>query len=150
MNEQSPNLASRWARLGGALIDALISLVVILPMMLLMGILADMYAGLPMTFNQQIIVFVVGWSFFLVINGYLLYTRGQTVGKLIVKTKIVDLNGNLPGFGKLFLLRYIVFGLLSQLPVVGGLFALVNALFIFREDHRCLHDHLAGTRVVYC
>ena len=150
MNEQTPNLASRGARLGGALIDAVISLVVIIPMMLLMGILADMYAGLPMTFNQQIILFVVAWSFFLVINGYLLYTRGQTIGKLIVKTKIVDLNGNLPGFGKLFLLRYIVFGLLAQIPIVGELLSLVNALFIFREDHRCLHDHLAGTRVVYC
>ena len=120
MNEQIPNLASRGVRLGGALIDALISLIVIVPMMLLMGILADMYAGLPMTFNQQIILFVVAWSFFLVINGYLLYTRGQTIGKLIVKTKIVDLNGNLPGFGRLFVVRYIVFGLLAQLPIVAG------------------------------
>jgi hypothetical protein len=28
------------------------------------------------------------------------------------------------------------------------LFHLVDALYIFREDQRCLHDHIAGTRVV--
>jgi uncharacterized RDD family membrane protein YckC len=42
------------------------------------------------------------------------------------------------------LLRGVVNGLLSIIPLYG----LVDALFIFREDKRCLHDLIAGTIVV--
>ena len=37
---------------------------------------------------------------------------------------------------------------ITAIPVAGGIFALADLLFIFREDRRCLHDHIAGTRVV--
>jgi uncharacterized RDD family membrane protein YckC len=42
----------------------------------------------------------------------------------------------------------LVTSLLSALAGIGWIFALVDALFIFREDRRCLHDFIAGTRVV--
>jgi len=38
--------------------------------------------------------------------------------------------------------------LVSQVPQVGGLIGLVDILFIFGKERRCLHDLLAGTRVV--
>jgi uncharacterized RDD family membrane protein YckC len=31
---------------------------------------------------------------------------------------------------------------------LGGLLAVVDVLFVFRRDRRCLHDLVAGTRVV--
>jgi hypothetical protein len=31
---------------------------------------------------------------------------------------------------------------------VGTFLVLVDVLFIFRKDRRCVHDHIAGTRVV--
>jgi uncharacterized RDD family membrane protein YckC len=33
-------------------------------------------------------------------------------------------------------------------PFVGVLFWFVDNCFIFRDDHRCLHDLMGGTKVV--
>jgi uncharacterized RDD family membrane protein YckC len=35
-----------------------------------------------------------------------------------------------------------------MIPLIGWMFTLGDALLIFREDHRCLHDHFADTIVV--
>ena len=48
------------------------------------------------------------------------------------------------GFVTNVLLRLIVNGLLGLIPLYG----LVNILFIFRSDLRCIHDMIAGTQVV--
>ena len=147
-SEVPSNLASRWKRLGGALIDCLISGAIILPIMLVAGVLRRASSGVEMTIGEQVGFFVVGWVVFLALNGYLLFTRGQTIGKVAVQTKIVDLSGNIPNFGKLLVLRYLVLGLVSQVPLIGGLAGLVNALFIFGKERRCVHDYIAGTIVI--
>jgi uncharacterized RDD family membrane protein YckC len=36
----------------------------------------------------------------------------------------------------------------ALIPVIGGFLPLVDVLFIFRHDRRCIHDLLAGTNVV--
>jgi len=148
MNEEPLNLASRWKRLGGAMIDGIINMVIIVPIMLATGVLQRAFRGEGMTIGQQAAFFVVGWIVFLVLNGYLLLNRGPTIGKVAMKTKIVDLNGNIPNFGKLLALRYLVLGLVAQIPIIGGLAGLVNALIIFGKERRCVHDYMAGTRVV--
>lgn len=148
MNEVALNLASRWKRLGGAMIDGVISSAIIVPIMVATGVLHRLVSGESMTIGQQAAFFVVGWIIFLLLNGYLLFNRGQTIGKVALKTKIVDLNGNVPNFGKLLVFRYLSLGVISQVLIVGGLAGLVNVLFIFGKERRCVHDHLAGTRVV--
>lgn len=77
-----------------------------------------------------------------------LSTRGQTIGKRTMKIRIVRLDGSAPGFVHAVLLRVIVNALPSAIPIVGGIYGLVDILFIFRSDQRCIHDHIAGTRVV--
>jgi hypothetical protein len=37
---------------------------------------------------------------------------------------------------------------MGAIPFVGNFVGLVDALMIFGEDHRCLHDRIAGTRVI--
>jgi hypothetical protein len=37
---------------------------------------------------------------------------------------------------------------LPLLPFVGSLIAVLDLLFIFGPSRRCLHDQVAGTRVV--
>lgn len=141
-------MASRGKRLGGVLIDMLASTALTVPLMLAAGVMQQTFFEQQMTIGQQAAFFVAGWIIFLALNGYLLSKKGQTIGKVVVKTRIVDMNGNVPNLGKLFVLRYLVPGLVVQLPIIGGVAAGVNALFIFSKEQRCIHDYIAGTWVV--
>ena len=147
-NDVTKNLASRWKRLGGILIDSLISLIIVCPIMFTTGVFQQLADGRQMTIGQAAFYFIIGWVLFLIFHGYLLFTRGQTIGKVLVQTKIVDLNGNLPNFGKLLFLRYLVLGIIYQIPILGSIASIANALFIFGGERRCIHDYLAGTRVI--
>ncbi|MNN94322.1 RDD family protein [compost metagenome] len=91
---------------------------------------------------------MVGVAAFLLVNGHFLKNYGQTLGKRLLKIAIVDLDGKVPELGNLLLKRYLLWWLLAYIPVVGVLVVLVDYLFIFRADRRCLHDLAAGTRVV--
>jgi uncharacterized RDD family membrane protein YckC len=89
------------------------------------------------------------WLGMLVCQCYLLAVRGQTIGKIVMGLRIVRFeDGGNPGFVKAVLLRTFLWALITAVPVVGTLIGVVGILFIFRDDQRCLHDHLAGTRVV--
>ncbi len=79
----------------------------------------------------------------------LLAWRGQSVGKFLLRLRIVRVDdGRSPGGYRAFLLRGAVPFVIEQIPVAGFLFWLADSALIFRDDHRCLHDLLAGTRVV--
>jgi uncharacterized RDD family membrane protein YckC len=126
-------LAGRWIRLGAVLIDAALlvvpDVVVSVPTVPDPARLAAALAGFA------ILIWQVCW----------LTTRGQTVGKRLLRVRIVrrDTLAN-GGFTTNVLLRSFVNGLLCLVP----LYFLVDSLFIFRGDRRCLHDLIAGTCVV--
>ncbi|MGF6691380.1 putative RDD family membrane protein YckC [Metapseudomonas resinovorans] len=143
-----PLLASRWTRLGAALIDGLIMSVVTVPVAYFSGTFAAAQQGIEPSLGQQLLSLVVGVAVFLLVNGHFLKTYGQTLGKRLLKIAIVDLNGQVPELGNLLLKRYLVWWLLAYVPIVGMFLVLVDYLFIFRADRRCLHDRLAATRVV--
>ena len=64
-----------------------------------------------------------------------------------VDIKIVKYDtGKNGGFVTNVLLRAIVNGIIGIIPFYG----LVDILFIFGEERRCIHDLIAGTRVVEC
>ena len=85
----------------------------------------------------------------LLIQYTLLSLRGQTLGKLAMRVRIVRAtDGGNPGFLRAVVLRNMVRHVLSAVPILGGLFALADILAIFGEERRCLHDRIAGTRVV--
>lgn len=142
------NLASRWKRLAAAFIDCFFAVIVMVPLLLIAGVFPQAANGQQVTLGQQIVIIMIGWAVFLIMNGYLLNTKGQTLGKAAVNIKMVDAEGNVPSFGKLLGLRYLLPALVAYIPLVGGLLAIADALFIFSQDKRCLHDQLAGTWVV--
>lgn len=147
------NLASPWIRLGAALIDSCIAFLCVLPGLIIlfaMGALASNGRDPnPIAFITGFSVCGIGLLIIMCIQIYLLSTRGQTVGKKIVGIKIVTFDtGENPGFVKAFLLRAFVNGLIGAVPWLGMLYSLVDNLFIFREDHRCIRDLIAGTKVV--
>jgi uncharacterized RDD family membrane protein YckC len=74
----------------------------------------------------------------------LISVQGQTIGKWLLRMKIVVLGGSSPGFLRGVVLRNWLRIVLSVIPF----FALVDVLFIYSQPTRCIHDYLAGTRVI--
>lgn len=144
----SSKLATRSARLGGAVIDTLLAILVILPIMYATGFMDRAQAG-EQVLTDTILYGLLALVLFLAMHGYLLAKYGQTIGKRIAKTRIVSVNDEkiLP-LRKVFVFRYLPFSVVSQIPFIGGLLSIVNVLFIFREDRRCVHDLVAGTKVI--
>lgn len=141
-------LAGRGMRLAGAIIDGLILLVILIPMMVFGGYFSGMMTGQQPDAMTKAMWGVMGFILFVVIQGYPLSQSAQTWGKKLLKMKIVDLEGRQPSFATLIGKRYLPVQAIGLIPWIGGLFGLVNVLFIFGEERRCIHDLIAGTRVV--
>lgn len=142
-------LATRGARFGGAIIDAVLSMLLMFPLLYLFGFWTSMMEGQGGGLIMMLMLGVMGLVVFLVLHGYFLAKDGQTIGKKLVGTRIVSVENNqiLP-LSKVFLLRYLPVSVVSSIPAIGSLLALVNVLFIFGKERRCLHDLVAGTKVV--
>jgi uncharacterized RDD family membrane protein YckC len=137
-------LADRGTRLVAVLLDS----VVALPLVILGVIVAVVGKGNDTVVAIGIGVVVLAALALVVYQIVLLATRGQTLGKRWMKVKIVALDGTNPGFVKAVLLRAFVNGLIGAVPYLGMIYSLVDILMIFRDDRRCIHDLIAGTRVV--
>ncbi len=148
----SGELASRGARFVGAVVDGIAMFAVMVPFLLVTGIWATALEGgasVGTGITEALAIFAFSVVVFLIINGYPLAKRGQTVGKMVAKTRIVSIKDDkILSLGSVVGLRYIPVWVLSQIPLIGGLFGLVDALFVFRDDRRCIHDLIAGTRVI--
>ena len=146
--EMESELAGRWARLGGALVDGIILLVAVFSIMNPMGYWDRAMAD-ALTFSDNVTMFVLYMVLYLAINGYTLSTRGQSVGKIVAGTRIVSYtDGRLLPLWKLFVKRYLSVSLLGAIPVIGIFLTLINILLIFGNEKRCGHDYIAGTRVI--
>lgn len=143
-------LASRWARLGAAIIDTIIMLIIVMPLMYFTGGFEGVMDGRQPSFIYSLVMGLVGIVIFFVINYRFLVANGQTIGKKVLEIKIVDLEGNVPPFQPQMLKRYAIYFLPGQVPMVGQVFSIINILFIFSKDKRCLHDLFAKTKVVKC
>lgn len=140
-------LAGRGARLGAALIDVLVSVLAVWVISLVtpwQPFTADAESPLM----QMSINTLLGYVVFMLVQGYLLATRGQTIGKLLLDMRIVRSNGERASFARIALLRYGVGTLLTAIPTVGQLYGLIDVLLIFRQSRKCLHDNIADTIVV--
>jgi uncharacterized RDD family membrane protein YckC len=150
INDSERPLASRWARLGASIIDSIIMMLVVVPAMYFTGgfdgIMEGREPGFVYMFSMGIVSFIV----FFAINYRSLIANGQTIGKKVLEIKIVDLNGSAPQFQPQLLIRYAVYLLPGQIPMVGQIFSLINVLFIFTKEKRCIHDLVAKTKVVQC
>jgi uncharacterized RDD family membrane protein YckC len=149
-------LASRWARLGGSLVDGILGALTALPHAANQILGATSRPGVHVAqlifspFDRSV-AGVVSTSLFLglvAMQSYFLAVRGQTVGKRVAGTRIVGLDGSPASFAKVVVLRYWVVLALPLVRGVGGLLPLVDVVWIFGPTKRCLHDLAAGTRVV--
>lgn len=139
--------SSRLTRLGAVLLD---SAVIVVPAILVAIVVPawKVGGGTSSGFGIAMAVFGLFIICFAIYQLTMLYRHGQTLGKKILGIKIVRSDGSRAGLGRMLLLRYFVPGLIGAIPYIGILFSLVDPLFIFGDEKRCVHDLLADTIVV--
>jgi uncharacterized RDD family membrane protein YckC len=157
----SLQLATRMARLGGAIVDGILYALVGW-----MGVFA--LGGNPFKVDPNLPWknTLVAWGFQVPLALYQWYRiarKGQSLGKSVAGTRIVLMDGTPVNFATGVVLRSWVLGSASMLPMLvplfdkglteitgmlGGSIGLVDTMLIFGEEHRCMHDRIAGTKVV--
>jgi len=135
--------ATRVQRLIASIIDGLIMAIVISPIIFLTSSNVN---GAP-TYLYTLLLNIVAIIVFFLINWKFLVNDGQTIGKKIMKIKIVKVEGSKIDQDTI-IKRYGLYFVLGLVPYIGGLLSLINILLIFREDIRCGHDLFANTIVI--
>ena len=137
-------LGERLDRLWAALIDRLIIVPIAIGAAVAIPALRNSPAQMPaVALTGVAVIGLIGYQIMLLAN------EGQTIGKKAMGLKIVlvkDLSNG--GFVTNVLLRGGVSWVISVVPFVGMAYGLGDPLCIFRDDRRCLHDHIAGTCVI--
>lgn len=137
-------LAGRGSRLAAVIIDYLAMIAAAIP-----GMLALFYVDTAGQAETAALVgsgtFVLGLGAFATLQASYIVRDGQTLGKKLMRIRIVDhIDGQVPPWTRVLGMRYLVNTALRQVP----LYFLIDAVFIFGEEQRCIHDHLAGTKVI--
>ncbi|MEM7469104.1 MAG: RDD family protein [Pseudomonadota bacterium] len=148
-NEAS-RLASRWARLGASIVDGVTIMIVTLPVMYLTGGFEGISENQQPSFLHSMGMAILSIVVFAIINTKSLIDRGQTLGKKLLNVRAVSAVNGETATREQLLRRYAVYLLPNQIPFLGGIFSLVNILFIFGSRKRCIHDIVGDTIVVRC
>jgi uncharacterized RDD family membrane protein YckC len=150
--EGEMGLAGRGARLAAFLLDALVAAVILMPLSAYRIYVGVRHARSGMVGDAMplLLFSIVGltWLIYIGVQAYLVSTCGQSLGKRWLRIKIVKMDGSPVGFLSGVLLRSWLMGATVFIPYVNAILMLLNPLLIFRADKRCLHDHVAGTKVV--
>jgi uncharacterized RDD family membrane protein YckC len=148
-------LAGRFTRFAAAMVDGILLLLVVGPVQFATGFYARSQIQ-DVGIAEQIAMNLLGMIVWLVFNGYLLFSRGQTIGKLATGIQIVDYrSGTLLPFVRAYVFRYlwtlpfaVISWFLPMAAILIGVLGLIDALMIFGGERRCLHDNIAGSKVV--
>ena len=155
--EQVFTLGGKVERFAAYIIDSLIAFLSMIPLgSQFFTAVNDFSAGsidsinsltIENTNNFTLGIFLIILQF--IIQGYLITTRGQSIGKIVMSLRIVNsIDGTNPGFIKAFLVRFILTQIITSIPYIGFIYIFADPLFIFRSDRRCIHDLMANTIVV--
>jgi uncharacterized RDD family membrane protein YckC len=136
-------LAGIGTRFAAVFIDNLIMAIPAVAMMFIFGIGMFAAVGTDIGAGMQILFYVVIALPGLLYEGLMLQMKGQTLGKMACKIKVVTPEGNdiSPGQAWMRGLTRVIF---NQL----GIFSLINYLFAFAAERTTLHDKIAKTRVI--
>ena len=145
-------MAERGTRLSAALIDGLIGMAVVFPLAWLGGywsaVMEAAQSGQQVGIGLQLLWLAIGLAVFAAIHWWPLHAGGQTWGKRLLGIRIVTLDGRPVTATRAILARYFPLQVVGAIPCLGTVAVLVSVCMIFRQDRRCGHDFVAGTRVV--
>jgi uncharacterized RDD family membrane protein YckC len=125
-------LSSRGHRLAAAIVDMLILLIAFIPFFVYFGLEKIEEESIEMT----VYGFLYGLAVTLILNGYLLYTYAQTIGKHYMGIRVENLDGTQASFSTIFFKRILPIQVVSVIPAVGSILAgLVNhCLFLVKKN----------------
>lgn len=142
--------ATPGARLGAKLLDVVIVALALFFALIVAGVLGFLNdranpdvksLGLLCMLSGPIVISILQWV--------LIAQRGQTIGKIALGIRIVDVrSGEIPGFLQGVVLRIWLPMFIMLFVCPGVLFGIIDAMMVFSADQRCLHDHMAQTRVI--
>jgi uncharacterized RDD family membrane protein YckC len=141
-------LADRGTRLGANMLDGLIvGVAVYLPIIVaavIGGAAGTREAGSDAALGIGLLTAFVGFVVWLGFTIKFMAANGQSIGKKATGIKVVRRDGSPAAVSRLLLLRNVVNIALSLIPLYG----IIDALFIFGEARRCVHDYIADTIVI--
>lgn len=144
-------LAGRGTRLIAAILEGLVFMLAAIPVFIILATSGFSSEGL---FSNSIdAVFIISALIILAIFGYnifLIFTSQQTIGKKIMKIKVVRADGSPCSGARYLFLRIIVINIIGSIPFVSFVLPWLDPLLIFRKNKQCLHDTIADTNVVNC
>ncbi|TAJ02883.1 MAG: RDD family protein [Planctomycetota bacterium] len=153
---QEPEKAGRLIRLVAVFLDGVFGTLAAAPFLVTVLMVLAQASGDPSAADMFAVPTVwvglavsgVLWLGLFVLTLVLLAKYGQSPAKRLLKIRIVRNDGSRAGLGRIFWLRMIVPAVIGAIPIVGPIFSLVDALMIFGDARRCLHDLIADTKVV--
>ena len=153
-------IANLSKRLLGAVIDNVLTLLAMFPVLQHLdfkalenssGSMADMQTIINQSVSQNSIMLTGSLMLgLLLVQAILIITRGQSIGKIVMDTRIVDQTTRLKtGVMNSFVIRTLLINLGYNLPMIGIIVLLVDlGMLLFSEQRISLHDRLANTYVV--
>jgi uncharacterized RDD family membrane protein YckC len=148
------DLASRWRRLAAALIDGTLLALAAAPRTFALGgavqcgVNVGQPAFRPDDLSRSGVMSTVLFLVLMAVQSRFIASNGRSIGKRIAHARIVTATGAKASFFNAVVLRTWVPLFLPLVPFVGALVAVVDVLFIFGPSRRCLHDLIAGTKVI--
>jgi len=156
----SAPIASIGKRLLGAVIDNVLTLLAMFPALQQLdfkaieassGSMTDMQAIISQSVPQESMMLTGALMIgLLIVQAFLIITRGQSIGKIVMKTRIVDQTTRVKtGVMNSFVIRTLLINLGYNLPMIGIVVLLADlGMMLFSEQRISLHDRLAHTLVV--
>jgi uncharacterized RDD family membrane protein YckC/ribosomal protein L40E len=132
--------AGFWMRLGAAVLDTIIIWFGLTVFSAISFLLSSSRSGSTAAAGLLMSMITLVWP----IAYYILFTglRGQTLGKIVVRIRVVNEQGGVPGFGRAAL-RETIGKFVSTLAVGFGFLSIA-----WSKEKRGWHDIIAGTYVV--
>jgi uncharacterized RDD family membrane protein YckC len=93
----------------------------------------------------MVVTLVIGW----IIWDLIAWRAGQSPAKQLLAMRIVDSRTGVPiTWGRSFLRNFVLIGVLGLVPMVGWIYRVVGACFVFSANRQALWDRMAGTYVL--
>ncbi len=144
-------LASRWRRLAAMLINNAILFLPLLPFFLSEFTSGSSdFSSIETIASNDTFLAILGVFYIaiLIINIVLIIKKSASIGKVLMKIKIVRNNGEKCSAARIIGLRIIINGIFGMIPALGTFYVIADPLFIFNQRKQCIHDFLADTVVI--